>query len=460
MKKSVLIILAIVFSIAVFSQEKVIIRFQNPDQITFKTFTSAKYDVAAYKPGEYLDIVVTEAGYQKILSQGYQAEIVNTTAQMATNLGDVDDINGYRTYAEALEELQQIAADNPEICKLIDIGDSRGKEYYEAAYGNYEDYQHDIWAIKLSDNVNVEEDEPAVYYFGAHHAREPISTETAFYVLNYLVDNYGTDPEVTENVNTKEIWFVPIVNPDGHEVVLNQLNLDWRKNIRDNDGNGSVTPGSWGYPDGVDPNRNYGWHWGGEGASSDPESQTYHGPEVFSEPELQAIRDLLADNHFVAGISYHSYSELVLWPYGYTSNAVAPDVDAISDLGTMVGESIPGIYGGHYTPEPSWQLYPASGVTDDWAYGNHGIFAYTVELGVEFIPPASQVYQIVEDNLDGAMILLNRINYSTLTGHITNSVTGEPVVAEIFVEGVDDTGLYREPYASDEEFGTYYRMLT
>jgi hypothetical protein len=253
---------------------------------------------------------------------------------------------------------------------------------------------------------------------------------------------------------------VPIVNPDGHEVVLDQINTDWRKNIRDNDGNGSLTPGSWDYPDGVDPNRNYGWNWGTAGTSSDPGEITYCGPEPFSEPELQAIRDLMAENQFVAGISYHSYSELVLWPYGYIDGGVAPDVDALSGLGTAIGNSIPGVYGGHYTPQPSWALYPASGVTDDWAYGMHGTFAYTVELATEFIPPASQVYQIVEDNLEGALILLNRINYSTLTGHVTNSVTGDPVVAEIYIEGVDNTGLYREPYKSNEDFGTYYRMLT
>jgi hypothetical protein len=460
MKKSLLFIIAIVFSIALFSQEKVIIRFENPDQITFKTFTTSAYDVAAFKPGEFLDLVVTEADYQKILSQGYQAEVINSTARMAANLGNVDDINGYRTYDEALEELQEIAANNPSICKLMDIGNSQGKDYFEASYGNYANYQHDIWAIKLSDNVNVDEDEPAVYYFGAHHAREPISTEVAFYVLNYLVDNYGTDPEVTENVNNTEIWFVPIVNPDGHEVVLDQINTDWRKNIRDNDGNGSLTPGSWDYPDGVDPNRNYGWNWGTAGTSSDPGEITYCGPEPFSEPEIQAIRDLMAENQFVAGISYHSYSELVLWPYGYVDGGTAPDVDAIAELGTAVGNSIPGVYGGHYTPQPSWALYPASGITDDWAYGMHGTFAYTVELATEFIPPASQVYQIVEDNLEGALILLNRINYSTLTGHVTNSVTGDPVVAEIYIEGVDNTGLYREPYKSNEDFGTYYRMLT
>jgi len=460
MKKTLLFIIAIVFSIALFSQEKVIIRFHNPDQITFKIFTAPEYDVAAFKPGEFLDLVVTEADYQKILSQGYQAEVINSTAQMAANLGNVDDINGYRTYDEALEELQEIAANNPDICKLMDIGNSQGKEYFEASYGNYEDYQHDIWAIKLSDNVNVNEDEPAVYYFGAHHAREPISTEVAFYVLNHLVDNYGTDPEITENVNNTEIWFVPIVNPDGHEVVLDQINTDWRKNIRDNDGNGSFTNGGWDHPDGVDPNRNYGWNWGTAGTSSDPGDLTYCGPEPFSEPELQAIRDLLAENQFVAGISYHSYSELVLWPYGYVDGGTAPDVDAIAELGTAVGNSIPGISGGHYTPQPSWALYPASGVTDDWAYGMHGTFAYTVELATEFIPPANQVYQIVEDNLEGALILLDRINYSTVTGHVTNASTGDPIVAEIFIEEVDNTGLYREPYKSNEDFGTYYRMLT
>lgn len=459
MKKNLLLVFAMFVAITLFSQEKVIIRFSNPDPVTIKIFTQPKYDVAAYKPGEFLDLVVTETEYQKILAQGYSAEIVKTMAEMAANLGNVDDINGYRTYDEALTELQNIAAANPSFCKLIDIGNSQGKTYYTSGYGNYSNYQHDLWALKVSDNVELEEDEPAIYYFGAHHAREPLSTEVAFYVLNYLVSNYGNNPEVTANINSKEIWFVPIVNPDGHEIVLDQINTDWRKNIRDNDGNGSLTPGSWDYPDGVDLNRNYGWEWGGTGTTTDPNDITYCGPEPFSEPETQAIKDLLANHHFVAGISYHTYSELVLWPYGYVDGAVAPDVTALAALGTAMGNSIPGISGGHYTPQPCWALYPCSGVTDDYSYGKHGIFGYTIELGTEFIPPANEVYQICEDNLEAAMILLNRPNSSILTGHITNASNGEPLVAEIYVEGIDNTGLYREPYKSKEDFGTYYRLL-
>ncbi len=460
MRNLLLVFFTVTFSLSVLAQQKVIIRFENPDTDVIKEFTKPEYDVAAFKPGEYLDIVIQESEYNKIVSQGYNAQIIKTTAEMAANLGNVDDINGYRTYTEALQELQQIAANNPTICKLMDIGDSRGKEYFENGYGNYGDYQHDVWALKISDNVEIEEDEPAVYYFGAHHAREPLSTETAFFVLNHIIDNYGTDPEITENVNTKEIWFVPIVNPDGHEVVLNQIDLNWRKNIRDNDGNGTLTGGGWLYPDGVDPNRNYGWQWGTSGTSSDPEDQTYCGPTPFSEPEIQSIRDLMAAEHFVAGISYHTYSELVLWPYGYSSNAQAPDIDALADLGTNMGEAIPGISGGHYTPQVAWELYPCSGVTDDYAYGQHGIFSYTIELGTEFIPPASEVYQITQDNLEAAMILLNRVNYSTLTGHITNASTGDPVIAEIFIDEIDNTGAPREPYRSNEDFGTYYRLLT
>lgn len=460
MKQVFVLLFMLTITLTGFSQEKVIIRFSNPDPVLVKHFAANNYDIAAYSPTVFLDLVVTEEEYNNLLAQGYVATVMQTEAGMRANLRGDTDLPGYRSYQESLAELQQMQIDHPEICKLFDLGDSRGKEYYLAGNNNYVNYQHDIWALKVSDNVELDEDEPAIYYMGAHHAREPLSTEVAFYVLNHILDNYGTNPSITENVNSKEIWFIPVVNPDGQKIVLDQIDVNWRKNIRDNDNNGQITlSGGWSYPDGVDPNRNYGWQFGGQGASSDPGELTYHGPSAFSEPEIATMRDLMAAHHFVAGITYHTYSELVLWPYGYLDGATAPDATALAALGTAMGQSIPKLGSGNYTPQPSWALYPSSGTTDDYAYGKHGIFSYTIELATQFIPPASQVLGICQDNLQAALILLNRVNTSTLTGIVTNSVTGEPVVAEVYIQNIDNTGLYREPYKSNEAFGRYYRML-
>ncbi len=460
MKRFYVLFLMLTFTLAGFSQEKLIVRFTNPDPILVKHFTTNNYDVTAYSPGSFLDLMVTEDQYAQMIAQGYEVTIHQTEAEIRANLKGDADLPGYRSYQQSLAELQQMVIDHPDICKLYDLGDSRGKEYYLAGNNNYVNYQHDIWGLKVSSNVNADEDKPAIYYMGAHHAREPISTEVTFYVLNHILDNYGTNPEITQNVNTKELWFIPIVNPDGQKIVLDQIDVNWRKNIRDNDNNGQITySGGWSYPDGVDPNRNYGWQFGGEGASSNPSDQTYHGPAGFSEPETAAMRDLMAERHFVAGISYHSYSELVLWPFGYVSNAYGPDAQALAALGTAMAQSIPKLGSGNYSPGPAWSLYPAAGNTDDYAYGQHGIYSYCIELATQFIPPASQVLEICQDNLQAAMILMNRVNTSTLTGLVTNSVSGEPVVAEVYVQGIDNTGLYREPYKSNEAFGRYFRML-
>lgn len=448
------------FSMSIFSQPSTVIRIINPEPEQLKYFAANNYDITAFTPGKHIDLFVTDEQHNRLLAEGYQIEVVQTAEEMRANLMGTADIPGYRTYDQALAEMQQMVIDYPDLCKLYDLGDSRGKEYFLAGNNNYIQYQHDIWGLKVTSNVQVDEDKPGIYYMGAHHAREPISTEVVFYILNHVLDNYGTDPDITHSVNTKELWFIPIVNPDGHKIVLDQLDVSWRKNIRDNDGNGQITFSSgWNYPDGVDPNRNYGWHWGGEGASSNPNDQTYRGPSAFSEPEVEAMRQLMIDRHFVAGINYHSYSELVLWPFGYTSNAYGPDAEALAALGTAMAQTIPKIGPGFYDPGPAWSLYPAAGNTDDYAYGQHGIFSILIELATQFIPPQNQVIQICQDNLQAALILMDRVDQSTLTGLVTNATTGEPVVAEVYVDEIDNTGLPREPYRSSEAFGRYFRFL-
>jgi hypothetical protein len=458
MRKIALIFLMITFSVLL--AEKMVVRIDNPPTDTFRFFNNDDYDIASYKPGVYLDLVVTAEQYN-YLDKRYDLKITQTEKQLKDNIRSAKDLDYYRNYDEVLAELEALEETYPDICKLYDIGDSQGKIYSGEGHTFYDDFNHEVWALKVSDNVEMEEDEPGIYYMGVHHSREPLSCEVAMANLLHILENYGNDTTITDNVNNSQIWFIPLVNPNGHKIVLDETDVWWRKNIRDNNNDHNFdTDYSSGYgADGVDPNRNYGWEWGFIGASGDNYSPVYHGPEAFSEPETQAMKQLMEDHHFVAGITYHTYGQLVLYPYGYGYDAFAPDHDAISSLGEEVADLIPGHDGGEYTPQNAWNLYPAMGGTDDYAYGEHGIFSYTIELATEFIPPASVVSQVTQNNIDGAMHLLDRVNHSTLTGHITDANTGLPVEARIYIPEIDDMNAYKKPYRADAEYGRYYRLL-
>ena len=461
MKKIFLSILlvALVFTmLASATVEKFVVRISNPSNKEVSYFSQKGYDIASYNPNNYIDLVVTNDIYNSLLAKGYNLQITQTESQIKQNLAS-KDIAGYRSYEDMLTELQDIAANHPDICKLYDIGDSWGKIYSDEGYNFYDNYNHEIWALKISDNVETEEDEPYVYYIGEHHAREPISTEVVMKIIEHLITGYGNDADITENIDSKQIWCIPLLNPNGHKIVVQQTDMWWRKNIRDNNDNHQFSNENGSGPDGVDPNRNYGFEWGSTGASDDVNSETYHGPEAFSEPNTQAIKALIDAHKFVAGISYHSYSELVLFPLGYANNTVAPDHDALEELAISMANTIPKVNGGYYTPQESWQLYPCMGTSEDYFYGEDGVFAYTIELATEFIPPASVMNQICDNNIEAAMILLDRVDNKVLTGHITDSSTSQPIESEIFVEGVDDTGVFRNPYTSETTFGRYYRLL-
>ncbi|RLC50609.1 MAG: hypothetical protein DRZ79_04115, partial [Candidatus Cloacimonadota bacterium] len=351
MKRIFIFLLLWISMFQLYSLEKFIIRFENPQNDFVKKLLSENYDISAYKPKKFLDVIVSDSQIKKFRSSGYNFNVINSETQIKQNLTDTRDLAGYRDYEELLNDLQNIATTYPDICHLYDIGDSWGKIYSDNGNSYYDDFHHEIWALKVSDNVEIEEDEPSVYYLGEHHAREPISLEVTMAILNHIVENYGSDPTITENVNNTQIWFVPLVNPNGHRIVTSEYDIWWRKNIRDNNENGQFDddPNEDG-PDGVDPNRNYGWEWGNVGASDNWNSQTYHGPEAWSEPEVQAIKNLIESHHFVAGITYHSYSELVLFPFGYNENVIAPDHDALQELAVNMANALPAQNGGYYTP--------------------------------------------------------------------------------------------------------------
>jgi carboxypeptidase T len=302
---------------------------------------------------------------------------------------------GYHNYQEMSDETAAIAAANPSIVSRQSIGTTfQGRQ---------------IWALKVSDNVATDEAEPEVLFTANQHAREHLTVEMALYLLRELTSKYGTDTRITNAVNTREIWIVPSMNPDGAEFdVATGSYAMWRKNRQPNTGSSAV---------GTDLNRNWGWQWGCCGGSSGTfSSETYRGGAPFSAPETTVVRDFVNSRvvggaqQIKAGIDFHTYSELVLWPYGYTTANTAAGLTA-DDEATFrtLGVNMAGTNG--YTPEQASDLYIADGAIDDWLWGAHKIFGYTFEMyptgsNPGFYPPDEQIVTQTTRNREAVLRLL------------------------------------------------------
>jgi hypothetical protein len=301
----------------------------------------------------------------------------------------------YHNYAEMVAEVNAIVAKYPAIASKRVLGKT---------------YQgRDIVAVKISDNVGTDEAEPEVLYDANHHAREHLTVEMAIYLLHLYADNYASDTRVRNVVNSREIWIVPSVNPDGAEYdVATGSYRSWRKNRQPNTGSSYI---------GTDLNRNYGYRWGCcGGSSSSTSSDTYRGPSAFSAPETRAIRDFV-NSRVVGGVQqikaamdFHTYSELVLWPFGHTTanTGTGMTVDQNNTFATL-GRQMAATNG--YTPEQSSDLYITDGDSLDWLWGTHKIFAYTFELYPRsssaggFYPPASVITRETSRNKEAALML-------------------------------------------------------
>ena len=221
-------------------------------------------------------------------------------------------------------------------------------------------------------------------YLSLQHAREWISGEVTRRFLHSVVDTYGADPETTKLLDTTELWFVLVANPDGYERTFEPGNRLWRKNTADNDADGKVDVN-----DGVDPNRNLPDHWGAtpEGSSDVPSDQSYRGPAPASEPETKALMGLATRLRFRFIVNYHSFGRMVLYPIGWQEQTPTADQSIYAALaGTPVNPAIPG-----YKPELSAALYPTNGETGSWAHANTATLAFTIELG-EGVPGSGFVF--------------------------------------------------------------------
>lgn len=270
----------------------------------------------------------------------------------------------YTTYSELVTDIQALAAKYPNICQLKDIGDSWEKTQKMA--------DRDIWALKLGTGDTSKK--PAVLFVGNHHAREIVTLEVVLRMAHLLCEQYGTDPEITSYVDTREIWLVPTANPDGH--IRAEKGQMWRKNTDTSYGGGNYG--------GVDLNRNYGYLWGGAGTSSNPSSDTFRGPKAFSEPETQAMRDLMLSRDFSFLLTFHSYGNYIMWPWNSTNNP--PADQRLPAIGKKMGTFTPS-----YTAMQGNELYLTTGDDTDWAYGERKIIPYCIEIGNEFMPPSSSL---------------------------------------------------------------------
>ncbi len=443
--------------------EKQLIRIYQPSEMFVREAFNSHADIGLYKLGESIDMIVSVEETKELAKTYKNLKVLQTEAEMRTNLKSKSrTIAGYHSYNEMLTDLTNYANENPEICQLVDLGETYGAQYIAQNLPGYNGFNHHLYGVKVSDNVAVEEDEPCVYIFGTHHAREPLGMEMSLYILNYLLTNYETDAEIEDLINNTQIWFIPLVNPDGYKVVYDETDLWWRKNIHDNNENGQFdTSNNYGLgEDGIDINRNYGWNWGYFSATDNFFGVTYHGTEAFSEIESRIVKNLIDSHHFVAGIGYHTYGGLVLYPWGGQSYLYAPDYEAMSSLADNMAATIDKTdgSGNTYTSGSGWQLYPASGGLDDYAYGQDGIFSYTIEMAETFIPEPTGVEQTKINNLQAALMMMKRVQSSTLTGLVTNA-ENHPLDAIVYVEGIDNTGVPRLAYQADSLYGRYYRML-
>ena len=373
------------------------------DAATFQQLVGGGYDIASVEEtaeGLVVALVLSPQERNTLRRQDidltlWRDQRGRTQSQLAAR----QEAGGYEVFRPydgpgGIEERLRAIGRDPRyrgFVRLFDIGDTHEGR--------------DILAIRVTQGARGRPlgSRPAVLYQATTHAREWISTEVGLRLLQWFLDQRrAEDPLVTEILETTELWFVPVVNPDGYQFTFDVERL-WRKNLRDNDGDGVIAG-----TDGVDLNRNYPEHWDydEEGSSSQFSSETYRGPAPASEPETQADISLfdMADLRFA--ISYHSFGQLLLYPQGWQVQTLsADDPIYVALTGTDDDPAVEG-----FDPDVSAELYITNGEFTDWAHGERGVLAWTPELsegcdGCGFVFPDDEalVEEEFEKNLDFAV---------------------------------------------------------
>jgi len=365
----------------------------------------------------------------------------------------------YHDLSECRATILELQASAPDIISIDTIG-----------YGGT--HQQPIWLVKISDNPDNTDAEPAVLMIGQVHAEEVIGVEIILELMKLIVANRDDDA-FRERIEGLELFFIPTLNPDGFDIVHQNVDVTFRKNCRDNIGDGEFRflRGMGRDSSGVDLNRNFGLHWN-RGDSLffnnglDDAFNYYRGPAPFSEPETQCLRDLMQSRRFQYAISYHGSrsgrnAELVIGPWSWEGKR-PPGDGAIFALATSLADLIPRQnIDNPYTPVRATMRV---GQEQDWAYQAVGCQMYMIEVGAEIQPDSTVLNQICTDNLDAAYYLMDLAltevhpaGLGSITVLVHDSTSGEPLPAEIWL-GPEPSRLLA-PLVCDPANGRFDRLV-
>lgn len=399
------------------------------------------YDVVSAE-AESVDVVASTDEWQQLRRDGLEivsAEAARPFSEVATRRGspraprrtgpelsaEASATTGYSDLAAILGRMQAIADASPAIAQMVDLTDAY--ETPPTAEGRH------LFALRISDNVDLDEDEPAMLIVAEHHAREISTPEIALYAATQLTAQYGIDPRITAAVDSHEIWIAPIWNPDGYNYVFTTNNM-WRKNRR------PFASGT-----GVDQNRNYpqGWNTGCAGSTT-VSSETYKGPSAASEAETRTMVTWSEAERFAKVLDYHSSGREVLYAYRCLSH---PFTSWMRSEATAL--SLASGYGGT-TRVPS-----AEGEHPQWQFATLGAYAFLIETQTEFQPPYAGALSEAALVWPGILRVLERP--ITVRGHVTDANTGTPLAARIDITNVAFPN--GETNSSGGAFGSFHMFL-
>lgn len=334
-------------------------------------------------------------------------------------------MGGYLTYQEMLDELDLMRTLYPNLISApSNISDFETEGQVDTSVTPNIGGNGIKW-VRISDNPDTDENEPEIMYNSIHHAREPMALMQNIYYMWYLLENYDTDPEIKSIVDNTEMYFVPVLNPDGYlynEVTDPNGGGFWRKNRKD--GHGTDNNRNYDYHIGGDPNNG---SWSGPGTSSNTGSEVYHGPSAFSEIENQAMKWFVEQHNFVMAFNSHTFGRLLYYPFSY-ANVATPD----EALFQLIGAELTSQNGYNELRDS-----PFSGDSDDFMYGTVGthdkIFSFTPEVGDSFWPPASAIDATCKDMMHQNITAAKMTNnYGVLTTSNTLYVETAPSVTVDF----------------------------